>query len=101
MLKFLSLSAEEKLGINELKSFLKGKNLFLQGPLVWENLHFSMPLILNLRYPTQETREKAKGRGRHTTVMSTFHYLEDDDLYIIDTPGFREFNLMEISKRRS
>ena len=30
--------------------------------------------------------------------MSTFHYLEEDDLYIIDTPGFREFNLMEINK---
>ena len=92
------VSAHDEQGIDDLKLFLKGKKSVFVGTSGVGKSSLLNAISPDLDIKTQETREKAGGRGRHTTVMSIFHYLEDDDLYIIDTPGFREFNLMEISK---
>jgi ribosome biogenesis GTPase len=41
------------------------------------------------------TLSDASGRGRHTTTVSTLHALESGG-ELVDTPGFREFGLVEI-----
>ena len=94
----VKLSAESCDGVEDLKDMLKGKTSVFVGTSGVGKSSLLNAIDPELDLKTCETREKAKGRGRHTTVMSTMHYLEDMDLCIIDTPGVREFNIMDVNK---
>ena len=92
------LSAHDCNGVEDLKAMLKGKSSVFVGTSGVGKSSLLNAISPDLDLKTRETREKAGGRGRHTTVMSTMHYLDDMDLCIIDTPGVREFNLMDVNK---
>ena len=92
------LSAENCDGVENLKDIMKGKTSVFVGMSGVGKSSLLNAISPDLDLKTCETREKAAGRGRHTTVMSTMHYLDDMDLCIIDTPGVREFNLMDVNK---
>ena len=85
----IQTSAETGLGIDELRSALRGKFCAFTG-----NSGVGKSSILNrlspeLRLPVGEVSEKL-GRGRHTTRHVQLY--DVDDALIADTPGFSSFD---------
>ena len=89
-------SAVSKVGLNKLKrSLLKNKSLFFGQSGVGKST------ILNLIYPHLNLQigdlSNYDDKGSHTTVTSTMIQVEEDT-FIIDTPGVREFDPYGIKK---
>ena len=88
-------SAEENTGVNELVESLSGKTCVFLGTSGVGKSSLLNAIDPSLRLKTQENREKAAGRGRHTTVMSHM-YQVGNEIKFIDTPGVREFNFYDM-----
>ena len=95
--EIIKCSAETGLGIDLLLEKIKGSTCVFLGTsgVGKSSLLNSIDSSLNLK--TSENRERAAGRGRHTTVMAQMHHVQND-IKLIDTPGVREFNFIDIEK---
>lgn len=81
---FISVSATENQGIDELRNSLKGKLCVLAGQsAVGKTSLINSLFFLNLK--TGELSEKIL-RGKHTTTHSEMHIF--GDIRLIDSPGF-------------
>lgn len=90
------LSAMEQIGIEELRTLLKGRTTVVAGPS-----GVGKSSIINLLQPeagmeTGKISEKL-GRGKHTTRHSELIAV-DKDSYIVDTPGFSSLFIEEFDK---
>lgn len=89
-------SAEEKTGIEEIRSLLKGKVTAVAGPS-----GVGKSTLINLLSPEagMETGDISRKieRGRHTTRHSEI-FAVDEDSYICDTPGFSSIYLPDMEK---
>ncbi len=87
-------SAMKGEGLDELKTALSGRLSILIG-----NSGVGKTSILNGIFPGLELKttevSESTGKGRHTTTNVEMFLLEGDTK-IIDTPGLREFGLMDI-----
>lgn len=87
-------SAVTGTGLEHLKNSLKGRTSLLAG---YSGVGKST--LLNHLYPELELRTSAVSdstqKGKHTTTNVEMMMLEEKT-FIIDTPGFREFGLMDI-----
>ncbi len=87
-------SAVTGTGLDRLKKSLKGRTSLLAG---YSGVGKST--LLNRLYPELELRtaevSDSTQKGRHTTTNVEMMLLEEDT-FILDTPGFREFGLMDI-----
>ncbi|OHD66443.1 MAG: ribosome small subunit-dependent GTPase A [Spirochaetes bacterium RBG_13_51_14] len=88
------MSAKTGDGLDELKDVLSGKLSILIG-----NSGVGKTSILNSMFPGLDLRtmdiSKSTGKGRHATTNVEMIRM-DDNTGIIDTPGLREFGLMDI-----
>lgn len=89
-------SAEEKTGIEKIRSLLKGKVTAVAGPS-----GVGKSTLINLLSPEagMETGDISRKieRGRHTTRHSEI-FAVDEDSYICDTPGFSSIYLPDMEK---
>lgn len=94
--KILTMSLNQRLGIDEVKSILKDKTTLLSGHSGVGKSSFLNIVFPELSLKTQDVSDWS-GKGLHTT---TFAEMFDVPLggKIIDTPGLREFALMDIEK---
>jgi len=90
----LVVSALKKKGLAELKKQTKGKSSILVG-----SSGVGKSSLLNSIYPGLELRtsevSESTGKGRHTTTNVEKVEI-DENTSFIDTPGVREFGLMDI-----
>ena len=90
----LKMQAKNKIGIEELKSFLKNKITVFSG-----NSGVGKSTIINALLKKEVTEEgkisDKNKRGKNTTTAVTLYELEKDT-YIADTPGFSTFDITEI-----
>lgn len=94
--RVLIISVSHQQGIDEVKNILKNKTTLLSGhsgvgKSSFINIIFSKTLL-----KTQEVSGWS-GKGLHTTTFAEMYDLPDGGK-IIDTPGLREFALMDIGK---
>ncbi|MFH0975216.1 MAG: ribosome small subunit-dependent GTPase A [Spirochaetota bacterium] len=93
-IKLLLTSSVSGEGMQELKNCLSGKTSLLVG-----SSGVGKTSILNYLSPELNLRvseiSKSTNKGRHTTANAEMVYLSDN-ITIIDTPGVREFGLMDI-----
>lgn len=92
--KVISVSAKEKIGIEEIKKELKNKISVFSG-----NSGVGKSSIINAIFNKEKTQEgeisiKNK-KGKNTTTDIKLYELEENT-YIADTPGFSSFEISEI-----
>lgn len=92
----LLMSIEENTGVEEVKNLLKDKVTLLSGHSGVGKSSFINIVFPELRLKTQEVSGWS-GKGLHTTTFAEMFDLPIGGK-IIDTPGLREFALMDISK---
>jgi len=88
-------SAESGSGIEELKEKLRGKISVFSGQSGVGKSSLINKLVPNALLNTSEVRKK-DGKGRHTTVASSYLDLPEGGA-VIDTPGIRALGLMNLS----
>jgi len=91
------ISAEKKQGIDEVKALLKDKTTLLSG-----HSGVGKSSLLNVLFPEMNLKTQDvsgwSGRGQHTTTFAQMYDLPFGGK-IIDTPGMREFGLVDIEKQ--
>ncbi len=94
--KVILVSAEKKEGLDEFSHVLKGKTTLLSG-----HSGVGKSSLLNAMFPgmNRKTQDVSgwSGKGQHTTTFAEMFDLSAGGR-IIDTPGMREFGLVDISK---
>jgi ribosome biogenesis GTPase / thiamine phosphate phosphatase len=95
--KVLLVSAEKKEGLDELQQLLKNKTTLISG-----HSGVGKSSLLNALMPgmNRKTLEVSgwSGKGQHTTTFAEMFDLPQGGA-VIDTPGMREFGLVDIEKQ--
>ena len=95
--KTFLISVEKETGIEEVKELLKNKTSLLSG-----HSGVGKSSFINIIYPelTLKTQDVSgwSGKGLHTTTFAEMYDLPFGGK-IIDTPGMREFGLVDLSKQ--
>jgi ribosome biogenesis GTPase len=91
-----TLSAEEGTGLDPLSDFFReGHRGVFVGPTGVGKSSILNSLLPEINLTTGEISETKK-RGRNTTTVSTLHLLKEGG-ELIDSPGFNDFGLVDIS----
>lgn len=94
----LSVSALKEDGLDELKDHLAGRKTLISGHSGVGKSTLINRLIPDLNLRTAEVSESS-GKGQHTTTFAEMMDLPDEQNgAIIDTPGVKEFGLIDITK---
>ncbi|MEP6948584.1 MAG: ribosome small subunit-dependent GTPase A [Ginsengibacter sp.] len=94
--RILSMSLEQNVGVEEVKELLKNKVTLLSGHSGVGKSSFINIVFPELTLKTQDVSGWS-GKGLHTTTFAEMYDLPFGGK-IIDTPGLREFALMDIEK---
>ncbi len=93
--RILTTSAINNIGVSNLKDILYGKTTVFAGPS-----GVGKSTILNLIQSQVKlgvgTVSDKIGRGKHTTRHATLISVDDNNTYLVDTPGFTSFSIDEI-----
>jgi ribosome biogenesis GTPase len=95
--KVMAMSIEKNTGVEEVKSLLKDKVTLLSGHSGVGKSSFINIVFPELKLKTQDVSGWS-GKGLHTTTFAEMFDLPFGGK-VIDTPGLREFALMDISKQ--
>lgn len=95
--KVFLVSVENNTGINEVKEFLKDKTSLLSGHSGVGKSSFINNIYPELTLKTQDVSGWS-GKGLHTTTFAEMYDLPFGGR-IIDTPGMREFGLVDLPKQ--
>lgn len=91
------ISVAENRGVDELRSWLQGKTTLLSG-----HSGVGKSTLLNALLPDLDLRTREvsgwSGKGLHTTTFAEMFDLPGGG-HVIDTPGVREFGLVDISRQ--
>jgi ribosome biogenesis GTPase len=93
----IDVSAKEELNLDELKDIMKGKTSLFSG-----HSGVGKSALINALDKSKDIRvgeiSEAHAKGTHTTTYAEMHHL-DFGAYIIDSPGIKEFGLIDFQKQ--
>jgi ribosome biogenesis GTPase len=95
--KIIAMSVKDGTGIEQVKELLQGRTTLMSGHSGVGKSSFINTVFPELLLRTQEVSEWS-GKGLHTTTFAEMFDLPKGGK-IIDTPGIREFGLVNISKQ--
>lgn len=97
--RVMAMSVEKNIGVEEVKALLKDKVTLLSGHSGVGKSSFINIVFPELNLKTQDVSGWS-GKGLHTTTFAEmFDLSTGGGGKVIDTPGLREFALMDISKQ--
>lgn len=92
----LMTSAEEQINIDEVEALIKGQKVLFSG-----HSGVGKSTIINLLMPDLDLKtgeiSEINYKGKHTTTFAEM-FLKDEDTFIIDTPGIKDFGLVNMEK---
>ena len=94
--KVFSISLKERTGIDEVMQMLKAKTTLISGHSGVGKSSFINVVLPDSKIKTQDVSGWS-GKGLHTTTFAEM-YDSSDEGKIIDTPGMREFGLVDVEK---
>ena len=96
--KVILMSLENKTGLEEVEEILRNKTSLLSG-----HSGVGKSTFINAVVPGRELKTQGisgwSGKGLHTTTFAEMYELPLLNAYLIDTPGIREFGLVDIPKQ--
>jgi ribosome biogenesis GTPase len=95
--KVFKTSVQNKDGLEDVKDILKGKTTLMSGHSGVGKSSFINTLFPSFNLKTKEVSGWS-GKGMHTTTFAEMFDLPDGGR-LIDTPGMREFGIVDISKQ--
>jgi len=96
--KVLLMSLENKTGMEEVEDILRNKTTLLSGHSGVGKSSFINAVVPGMLLKTQGVSGWS-GKGIHTTTFAEMYDLPLLNAHIIDTPGIREFGLVDIPKQ--
>lgn len=96
--KVLLMSLEKKTGLEEIEEILRNKTTLLSGHSGVGKSSFINVVVPGVALKTQDVSGWS-GKGLHTTTFAEMYDLPLLKAQVIDTPGIREFGLVDISKK--
>lgn len=100
--KVMAMSVEKNMGVEAVKELLKDKVTLLSGHSGVGKSSFINIVFPGMKLKTQDVSGWS-GKGLHTTTFAEMFDLPGESIAeggkVIDTPGLREFALMDISKQ--
>ncbi len=96
--KIMLMSLENKTGMEEVEDILRNKTSLLSGHSGVGKSTFINAVIPDMELKTQGVSGWS-GKGIHTTTFAEMYDLPSFNARIIDTPGIREFGLVDIPKQ--
>lgn len=96
--KVLLLSLKDKTGMEEVEELLRNKTTLLSGHSGVGKSSFINVVVPDMKLKTQDVSGWS-GKGIHTTTFAEMYDLPLFNARIIDTPGIREFGLVDISRQ--
>lgn len=92
-IKTFRISNLENSGINDLKDYVKGKKIAFMGKSGAGKSTLINSITNSVQAKTGEVSEKLH-KGKHTTTNSRVYKI-DENTYLVDTPGIREFGMTD------
>jgi ribosome biogenesis GTPase / thiamine phosphate phosphatase len=96
--KVMLMSMENRSGMDELKELLRNKTTLLSGHSGVGKSSFINAMVPEMEIKTLGVSDHS-GKGMHTTTFAQMYDLEFLNAFIIDTPGIREFGLVDIPRQ--
>jgi ribosome biogenesis GTPase / thiamine phosphate phosphatase len=96
--KVILMSLENETGMEEVEDILRNKTSLLSGHSGVGKSSFINAVVPGMALKTQGISGWS-GKGIHTTTFAEMYDLPDLRAHIIDTPGIREFGLVDIPKQ--
>ncbi len=96
--KVILMSLENKTGMEEVEEILRNKTSLLSGHSGVGKSTFVNAIVPGMELKTQDVSGWS-GKGIHTTTFAEMYDLPFLNAHIIDTPGIREFGLVDIPKQ--
>ena len=90
----IQVSAIEGIGLDDVRELIDGNVNVITGPSGVGKSTLLNALVPELDIPTQQVSLKTR-KGRHTTTNASLHTI-GTGTYVVDTPGIREFGIVEI-----
>lgn len=94
--KVFAISAEQNIETEQLKAYLKNKKILFSG-----HSGVGKSTLMNCIFPDLKQKtmpiSNFANKGVHTTTFAEMFHLENNT-FLIDTPGIKEFGLVEIEK---
>ena len=96
--KVILMSLENNSGLEEVEEILRNKTTLLSGHSGVGKSSFINQVVPGKELRTQEVSGWS-GKGLHTTTFAEMYDLPLLNAHIIDTPGIREFGLVDIPRQ--
>ena len=96
--KVMLMSLANKTGLEEVEEILRNKTSLLSGHSGVGKSSFINAMVPGMDLKTQDVSGWS-GKGIHTTTFAEMYDLPVWNAHIIDTPGIREFGLVDIPKQ--
>lgn len=98
----VAISLKQNKNLNQVKEILKGKITLISGHSGVGKSTFINAILPHLQLKTQDVSGWS-GKGQHTTTFAEMYELPSDSYHdggkIIDTPGMKEFGLVDIERQ--